>query len=250
MYVASSAMFLGSVKVDFSPQWVGMTRLSTRPIPAGKKILFIDIDGTLIDSYEGIHAGFIHALDTLNIPHPSESVMRSLAGPPMEETFASLGLTESQVSAAFDLYMEYARDGGWAQATAFPGVDKLLTQLKGRYYLATASSKGEGFARDILDHLGLLTHLDFLGAAQEYGQRRGKSAVIHYVLESLELQDRSADILMIGDRIHDIEGARGYGIDTVAVTWGYGNPTEWQQATTQANNPEELQEIIHEWSTS
>ena len=226
-----------------------MDLLSSRPIPAGKKILLLDVDGTLVDSYPGIRAGLLHALDELDVEHPAEEFLQRIAGPPMEETLRSLSLDETQVKEGFDAYMDYTRNGGWAQATAFEGVDKLLSDLHLDYYLATATSKGREFASMILQKLDLYRYLDFLGAAEEYGARRNKPAVINYVLESLDIRERADEILMIGDRIHDVEGAREYGIATVAVTWGYGSPEEWDEAETQARNPEELQEIIHEWST-
>ncbi|WP_018020789.1 HAD hydrolase-like protein [Corynebacterium doosanense] len=223
--------------------------LSGAPVPAGRRIILLDVDGTLIDSFPGIRAGFFHGLDEVGHPHPAEEFTAKIAGPPMEQTYASLGLSPEETSRAFDAYMAFTREGGWSRAEAFAGVDKLLPWLKDEgFYIATATSKGENFARAILTELGLLPHIDFLGAAQERGERREKDKVIAYVLDSLELHDRTGDLLMAGDRLHDIEGAKAHGIDTVAVTWGYGAPEEWDLARYVAKSTDELKEIIHDWA--
>ncbi|AGF72999.1 HAD-IA family hydrolase [Corynebacterium halotolerans] len=214
----------------------------------GVSIIFLDVDGTLIDSFPGIRAGFLHALDSIGWPHPDEETIARIPGPPMEVTLRSLGMSEEQADDAFAAYLDHTHRGGWADATAFPGMlDLLRTWKEQGHTLCTATSKGEAFARRILEREGMIDHLDFLGAAQENGPRRAKKDVIDHVLEQTGLSGRSSDILMVGDRSHDIEGAAHFGIDTVAVTWGYGTPEEWAAARFTAHDPEELEGIVHDW---
>lgn len=211
-------------------------------------ILFLDVDGTLIDSFPGIRAGFLHALDSVGWPHPDEDSLAHLPGPPMEVNLRSLGMDGEQTRAAFAAYLDYTHRGGWAEATTYPGVPELLRTWKEQgLTLHTATSKGEAFARRILEREGLLEYIDFLGAAQENGPRRAKKDVIDHVLTETGLSGRSSDILMVGDRSHDIEGAAHFGIDTVAVTWGYGTPEEWAAARFTARNAGELEGIVHDW---
>lgn len=223
--------------------------LTGAAVPAGRRIVLLDVDGTLIDSFPGIRRGFLHALDTVGRPHPSEDVVSRIAGPPMEQTLASLGLSDEEVNTAFEAYLDFTRRGGVLEADMYPQSLQLLRRLQEQgFYLATATSKGEDFARTVLSEFRLLPHLDFLGAAQEHGPRRTKAAVIEYVLDSLGLHERTSDILMVGDRLHDIDGARSFGIDTVAVTWGYGRPEEWAEAAHVAENTDELEKIINDWA--
>ncbi|MHA2789425.1 HAD-IA family hydrolase [Corynebacterium sp. S7] len=205
--------------------------------------LLLDVDGTLIDSMPGIRAGFLHALDSVDWPHPDEKFLSRIAGPPMEETLRNLGLPRTAVRKAFNTYMEYTRDGGWANATAFPGMlDLVSTWSEENFRLITATSKGEGFARAILSREGFLDHFEFLGAAEEDGARRTKRAVIQYVFDNVDLEGE--EILMVGDRHHDIEGAAHFGVDTAAVTWGYGEQAEWDTAQYVAHSPAELDKIV------
>lgn len=217
-------------------------------VPAGRSIIFLDVDGTVIDSFPGIRAGFLHALDAVGVAHPSEDFTAKIPGPPMEQTLGRL-MDAELVPAAFDAYMAFTRGGGWSQAQPFEGMVEFIARLKEQgFFVATATSKGEGFARNILERIGALEHIDFLGAAEEYGDRRSKSAVIRHVLDSVGIADRTSDTLMVGDRSHDIAGAAHFGIETVAVTWGYGDEAEWAQAAYTATTVTELEAVIRDWS--
>lgn len=213
------------------------------------KTLLLDVDGTLIDSFPGIRACFLHALEQVGWPAPDKEDIARIPGPPMEQTLRGLGMPEEMVKEAFAVYMaEYGRVG-WQNSRPFPQLQELLTgwrELDIR--ISTATSKGEGFARRTLAEYGMLEHFDFLGAAQEDGPRRTKAAVIAHVLDSLELRGQEAEMLMVGDRSHDIEGAAEFGIDTVAVAWGYGTPEEWAAAEFTASDPAELDRIVREWA--
>lgn len=211
-------------------------------------ILLLDVDGTLIDSLPGIRAGFLHTLDQLGWPHPEQSFTERIAGPPMEVTLLSLGMTPAQAREGLHIYLEYTRGGGWADAASFPGMLDVVRGWKEQgLTVATATSKGEEFARLILEREGFLPYIDFLGAAQEDGPRRGKSAVIDHVLTTNGWSATTQDILMVGDRSHDIEGAAAHGIDTVAVSWGYGGPEERALAAHIAHTPQDLEGIVHDW---
>ncbi|WIM67037.1 HAD-IA family hydrolase [Corynebacterium breve] len=206
-------------------------------------VLLVDVDGTLIDSFPGIRAGFLHALDSVGWPHPSDDVVSRIAGPPMETTLSSLGMADDTVREAFEAYMSFTRDGGWADASAFPGIRNLLAAWHNDgFRMVTATSKGEGFARAILEREGLMEYFEFLGAAEEYGTRRTKEAVIQYVFDNVDLDNEK--ILMIGDRHHDIDGAAAFGVPTAIVTWGYGTQPEWDDADFVARTLQELDQIV------
>ncbi|WP_257160073.1 HAD-IA family hydrolase [Corynebacterium cystitidis] len=205
--------------------------------------ILLDVDGTLVDSFPGIRAGFLYALDTVGHPHPSEDFIARIPGPPMEHTLASLGLDEKTCQEAFNAYMDYTRGGGWQEAQAFPGVPELLERWRNDgFRLITATSKGEGFARAILQREGLLEHFSFIGAAEEYGTRRSKTDVLQYIFDKVDLDPQRA--VMVGDRTHDIAGAAAFGIDTIAVTWGYGDQSEWDTARFTAHTMEELDQLV------
>lgn len=213
-----------------------------------KKTLLFDLDGTLVDSFPGIRTSFLHTLHEKNWEIPSEERISQVPGPPMEWTFQDLGMTPEQAQDALQTYLEHYGQVGWDLSEAFPGMRDLLIRLKYEgFRLCTATSKGEFFAEKVLRKFEMFDLFEFMGAATDNGNRRSKSAVIKHVLDSVGL-DEPNGILMIGDRSHDIEGSSEFGIDCIAVTWGYGSKTEWDAARYTVSTAEELERIIHDWA--
>ncbi|MEZ2120862.1 MULTISPECIES: HAD-IA family hydrolase [unclassified Corynebacterium] len=213
------------------------------------KTLLLDVDGTLIDSYPGIRASFLHALDTMGHPRPSEDILSRIAGPPMEQTMRVVGMTPDEAHHAVEVYLRHYGEGSWADSDPYPGMRELLARWKEKgFRVCTATSKGEYFARKSLELYGMMDFIDFLGAAEENGTRRSKESVIAHVLDSMELRGAESDILMIGDRIHDFDGAAAFGIDAVACAWGYGNTDEHIKARWTATNAQHLEDIVDEWN--
>ena len=182
------------------------------------------------------------------MPVPSTDEMRKLIGPPLRTTFAVIsGGDEALAERCLEVYREsYLRGGGAKNATAFPGVIELIAESKrqGRFN-SMATSKGlsgvEIIGKD-LDFLGLF---DVLGTASNDGHRVAKADVITYALAELELLDADLSrVVLVGDRIHDVEGAREHGIDVILVTWGSGDEQEWGAADAVAETPEQLAELL------
>lgn len=206
--------------------------------------LLFDVDGTLIDSYPGIRRGFLVGLDAVGWEKPDEEFIKRIPGPPMPETMSSLGMSDEQVEQAMRAYSDYMSGEGWQRFEVYPGMDALVRRLAGDgYRVCTATSKSERFARAALERAGLLDHIDFLGAASDDGKRAKKVDVIRYVLDTAKPERP----LMIGDRLHDFEGAKEFGIPSVAVTWGYGADDEWELADHVAHDADELERIIREF---
>ncbi len=206
-------------------------------------VLFIDVDGTIIDSYPGIRRCFIETLTQLGEPIPTEDWLKTIPGPPLEHTFTRLNIDPIP---AKRIYHELYSDYGWQESTLFPGWPNALAEWKtAGHTIFTATSKGENNATRMLERLGVIDYFDFIGAASPDGSRVRKADVIAHVIETMNLKLDPSDTLMIGDRHHDTEGAATFGIPTALVTWGYGSKPEWDQASWTAATMEELKGIIN-----
>lgn len=206
--------------------------------------LLFDVDGTLIDSFPGIRHGFLVGLEAVGWDIPSEEFIRRIPGPPMPETMRSLGMSAAQVETSMRAYSDYMSGEGWQRFEVYPGMAELLGRVAGEGYgVCTATSKSERFARAALERAGLLEHIDFLGAASNDGVRAKKVDVIRHVLQEAAPERP----LMIGDRLHDFEGAKEFDIPSVAMTWGYGAAEEWELADWVARDADELERIIREF---
>ncbi|MEH0147681.1 HAD hydrolase-like protein [Corynebacterium sp. Q4381] len=206
-----------------------------------KATLLFDVDGTLIDSYPGIREGFVRALNAIGHPVPDESFLKRIPGPPMRESMTNAGLDGDQVERAMEVYSDFMSGEGWQDFTVYKGMADLVAKLRGEGFgVVTATSKSEKFASLALERAGILKHVEFLGAANADVGRVTKIDVIRHVLDNVEV----VNPLMIGDRMHDYEGAAEFGLDSVAVTWGYGDEDEWSRATHVARDASELEGIV------
>lgn len=211
----------------------------------GMKVLLIDVDGTIINSFPGIRQSLFKALDEYGWPRPSEEVLRKLPGPPLKVTLRSYGMNESEVNEVFGLYRTFYSEDGWSNSRLFDGWEESLKLWKEQgFTLCTATSKNEDTAAQMLEHLGVAHYFDFIGGANNI-DRDTKADVIAWVLQNLGIEDSASGIaLMIGDRSHDTEGAAKFGIPTALVGWGHGDQAEFDQAAYFAHNMRELSAIV------
>ena len=207
-----------------------------------------DLDGTIIDSSPGVFESFHHTFRTLGLPDLTDEQMRPFMGPPLSNTFGDvLGFEPELVQECLRTYRDfYLNQGGALNATVFPGVIDTLTKIKeAGITQSLATSKALVGTTLVGEHFDFLKYFDVLGTAANDLSRNSKSQVLEYALG--ELKKIGADLskpLLIGDRIHDIEGAREHGIEVCLVRWGFGTEEEFAQADYVVNTAEELQELL------
>lgn len=192
-------------------------------------LVLLDLDGTLTDPWDGITRSVAHALDRLGRPALDETALRSFIGPPLQDSFAGLGLDGTGVEAAVRLYRERFAQQGLYEIRVYDGVAEALADLCAQgHRLAVATSKPTVFAQRIVEHVGLDRHLDVTVGATLDGSRRAKADVIAVALHRLGRPD--TDAVMVGDRQQDVDGARAHGLPCLGVAWGYADPGELEQA--------------------
>ena len=64
--------------------------------------------------------------------------------------------------------------------------------------------------------------------AELTGERSDKGVLIRYVLDKEGLS--ACEVVMVGDRVHDVVGARENDVACIAVGWGYGSRDELESA--------------------
>lgn len=187
--------------------------------------MLFDLDGTLSDSAPGILAALRHAFDVHGLPQLDPVAERALLGPPFYESLPPLIGAEALPSVIAS-YREHYGAGGMYDTAVYPGVAQLLVAMRAAgIRLAVATSKPERFAVPIVEHLGLAEYFETVGGDELDGSLPTKAMVIDKVLHRLGRPDPES-IRMVGDRSHDVLGARVHGIETIAVTWGYATPGE------------------------
>jgi phosphoglycolate phosphatase len=188
-------------------------------------VVLFDLDGTLSDSAPGILASLRHAFDVNGLPPLDSVTERAILGPPFYESLPPL-IGADAVPGVIAAYRDEYGRAGMFDTCAYPGVVEVLAALHaGGVRMAVATSKPEPYAVPIVDHLGLSGYFATIAGDDLTGSRRTKAAVIAEVLHRLGDPD-PAQVVMIGDREHDVLGARSHGIDAIAVRWGYAMPGE------------------------
>jgi len=208
-------------------------------------ILF-DLDGTLTDSAEGVTRSVQHALKQYNIDAAIEE-LRSFIGPPLHHSFIEVyGFSTDEAHRAVEYYRDYYRDVGIYENKVYPDVPELLENLnKNNKKVHLATSKPTIFAEKILRYFKLDQFFTTIAGSNLNGTRVEKKEVIAHVLE--ENGDlKTKETIMVGDRKHDIIGARAWNLDSIGVTYGYGSLQELQEAgsTMIAATVPELQNLI------
>lgn len=203
-----------------------------------------DLDGTVLDSAPGITSCLAYTFETLGLPIPSASQLRAFVGPPMLESFRVItGLDAAQSREALTVYREKYLDDGAYDASPFPGIGPLLRRIHASPIpLSLATSKPELPATLMLEHFNLARFFDVITGASADESRSSKADVVAEALRRLEAT--GADIsrpVLVGDRIHDVEGAAVHGVPTIFVTWGYGSVAERKNAIAVVDSPLKLQ---------
>ena len=194
-------------------------------------ILF-DLDGTLTDPAEGITKAVEVALNHYGITVENRSTLNKFIGPPLDESFPEFyGFNDEQVREATRVFREYFGRQGWAENIPYPGIDKLLGDLKAAgKKLIIATSKPEEFAVRIMNHFGLAQYMDVIAGASTDNQEGAKKAnVIRKALQRAGVEDLSS-VVMVGDRRHDVAGGHEVGLKVIGVLYGYGDRAEHEAA--------------------
>ena len=209
--------------------------------------VLIDLDGTLVDSAPGIVSTIAFTLKEMGKEVPPMKDLVRWVGPPLPESFRTRGhMADDEADEAVRVYRARYLDVGVYDAKLFEGVAGLLMGLKNAgAHLAIATSKPTTPATIMLEHFALSDFFDVIACAADDETRGKKEEVVEDALAGLNARGvDTTSAIMIGDRIHDVEGAAVHGLDTIMVRWGYGRPAEWAQAHRVVDTPQQLHQAL------
>ena len=212
-----------------------------------KQYLLFDLDGTVTDSQLGITRSAAYALERFGIHVDDPSTLKFFVGPPLHDTFKEhYGFSPEEADRAVATYREYYREKGIFENEVYSGIPELLKELNaaGRTVIL-ATSKPEVFAKQILEYFSLSQYFRHIAGAELDGVRNNKDEVIEYAIELSGVTDRS-QCVMIGDRKHDIIGAKKTGLSSLGVLYGYGDRAEHEAAGADviAESVAELRDVL------
>lgn len=192
-----------------------------------KNYILFDLDGTLTNPKVGITKSIQYALKHMGIEVEDLDSLIQFIGPPLRNTFRNYyKFNEDEVAQAMIKYREYFSTTGLYENEVYPGIEEMLQHLvAGGKKPIVATSKPEKYAKQILEHFHLDRYfVDICGSDME-GSREKKGDVIRYALNKNQITEMS-QVVMIGDREHDIIGANENEIDSIGVLYGFGDRQE------------------------
>ena len=196
------------------------------------KYILFDLDGTITESGPGIINSVRYAVQKMGYPVLPEETLRKFVGPPLADSMQKYcGMTPSEAKKAITLYRDYYTSKGIFENSLYPGVEDMLKALKdGGKVLALATSKPELFAKQILEYFHIDDLFTVICGASMDEKLVEKAAIITNALQALGIDEmHKKDVLMVGDREHDVLGAKANNLDTLGVLYGYGDLPELQQ---------------------
>ena len=194
--------------------------------------ILIDLDGTLTDPKVGITTSARYGLEKVGHPISEDTNIDWIIGPPLKASLAKILNVDADDTLAEQALMAYRERfavTGLYENHVFEGVAETLAELKRRgYRLFLATAKPTVYAKQILEYFNLAQYFTEIYGSELNGDRTNKGELIQYILEQQGIQ--ADQCIMVGDREHDIFGARHNGIESIAVKYGYGSEIELQQA--------------------
>lgn len=188
------------------------------------KYLFFDLDGTIVNTFEGITRSFAYALSTCGIHVTDMNELRPVIGPPLVDAFMSLyGFSEEAAIEAVERYRERYNNTYVDESELYDGIKDTIQSLSSAgYKIVLATAKPQHFADGLLGHYGLADSFHYIAGASLDKSRNSKTKVLQHIIDTLGIKDMS-EAVMIGDREFDLCGAAQFGIDAIGVLYGFGS---------------------------
>ena len=212
-----------------------------------KKYILFDLDGTLTDPKVGITKSVAYALNKFNIKVDNLDELCKFIGPPLKDAFMEYyNFTEEESEEAIKYYRAYFSEIGLYENIVYEGLEDMLKLLNDKNKICiVATSKPTVFAVKILEHFNLNRYFSFVCGSNIDGTRSKKKEVIQHVIERNKIKDLS-QVIMVGDRKHDVYGAKEVGLQAVGALYGYGDYDELYNSGADyiVNNIKELSDLL------
>lgn len=211
--------------------------------------IIFDLDGTLVNSAQGIFNSILYALKEMGIENVKRESLYPFIGPPMKDSFMEFfHFPQEKALQAVELYRAHYQKKGLYEIELYDGMEETLRALKnaGKTILM-GTSKRELFAKKIAEYLNINDCFDLIAGSNFEGTRDKKREVLEYALHQLGIEDFSK-VLMVGDRKFDVLGAGELGIDTLGVLYGFGSRNELETAGAKwiVETPKDIAKLILE----
>ena len=212
--------------------------------------IIFDLDGTISNPEIGILNGYKYTFPKVDLPTPTDAILRTLIGPPLRIVFEKMyGLSSEQAEFAIKTYRVYYNElGGAYENELYNGMIELLHALhrQGKK-LHIATHKG-AMTEQILQHFQIRNYFSQIQHYKEEKNITTKEKMIELIMQAEDATNKD-NIVMIGDRNTDIEAAHYHQIKSIGVSYGFGSKDELEriQPSFLVHNVAELHSVLHQF---
>lgn len=186
-----------------------------------KKNILFDLDGTILDSYDGIISALVDTLIYFGHEAPAQDSLSWSIGPPLEDIYNIL--LPNQDKLYINKLIEYNRkiygEKSILKCKLFAGMRELIIELAAKKSLYIATAKPQIFAQTILKNLGVDQYFKHIYGSGIDGSLENKTDLLAYILKDANINQD--DSLLVGDTKYDIIAAKNNNLGVIAVKWGY-----------------------------
>ncbi len=189
-----------------------------------RSVIF-DLDGTLLDTKEGIIESAKYAADKLGYERLPYETMLTFVGPPIQNSFIKhYGCDADAAQKAANVFREYYKEEALFLAEPYEGIYDLCEDLKSMgIKMAVATYKREDYALTLLRHFGFDKYCEVMHGADNNNVLK-KEDIVRMCQE--ETGTSKEDSVLVGDTDNDAKGALKAETPFIAVTYGFGFKTE------------------------
>ncbi|HHJ35605.1 MAG TPA: HAD-IIIA family hydrolase [Gammaproteobacteria bacterium] len=187
-------------------------------------LLVFDWDGTLVDSIERIVTSLQFASQKIFDIEVSETQAKDVIGLGLVEAIQKLhpernaGQDATELDLVADAYRQHYLYDNTVPAPLFPGVKRLLNELRDKgYTLAISTGKSRAGLEQSIDEHDVS---DYFATTRCAGENKSKPhpEMLHEIMHQLHFS--AAQALMIGDSEHDMKMANNANMRCVGITHG------------------------------
>lgn len=215
-----------------------------------KGVIF-DLDGTLIDTIEGLANSVNAAMDFYGFPNHSVETYRTFVGNGVGK-LVERALPEDKKDLALEARKIFEKHYAETMLDVLPvydGIEELLSYLmKNGIKIAVNTNKLDTFAKPMIKKVFGDIFCCVLGEV-EYFSRKPSPDGVNYILEQMELE--RDDCLYVGDSQVDIKTAKNAGMRGITVTWGFATMKVLleNEPEVMVNHPREIIDLIERENT-
>lgn len=210
--------------------------------------VIFDFDGTVADTGEGILKSLQYSFVAMGDPAPDLRDLKKFIGPPVYYSYTTFyGISEDRVDLYVKKYRERYSEKGIYESAVYDGVRELIISLKEKNIkVGIASSKPERLIYAVADYLQITNLFDaIVGVKSDNSKHSSKAGLITQAMEDMGATDKNK-VLMVGDRMFDIDGAHDAGVKCCGALWGFGDRPEFEGHNAEfiVDKPAEILQIV------